>query len=178
MDLNREFMMGDREVAGISFVGLLTTLAVLALLLAIAVPSWHGMRQRQYLRSAAVAIESAFRRARSEARRRNRPVYVQVDAGTGGRDWCWLVTDRRDCSCLNDGCRRQRFSGHGQAEFPGIRLQVFPRHGRITFYPLRATTSAGSVRLSSGRDQRRVIVSSSGRIRRCAEGRPRELACR
>ncbi len=170
--------MCNREVAGISFVGTLTTLAVLALLLAIALPSWQGMRQRQLLRAAALAVESAFQLAHADARRRNHTVYVHLETKANGRLWCFLVSDHRDCSCQQKSCRGYQNFRHDQRDYPGVQLSVFPRHGRIAFFPLRQTSSAGSVHLVTGKDERRVIVSSSGRIRRCAKGLAQEQACR
>lgn len=159
--------MAQGNAAGVTLVGLLTTLAVLAVLLAIGLPAWQGQIERRRLVAAETAITGVMQRARAIARRRGRAIDLVFAAAADGRPWCVAIRDGKDCDCLHVSCRLGVERPLSSARFPGIALSFRPRNGRITFFPIAATTSAGSVRIRAHGRERRIIVASSGRIRHC-----------
>ena len=166
-------------MTGLSLVGLLTTLAVLALLLGIGLPAWQGMRERQRLRALQDGVEARLHEARGQARRLGHDVAFIALPASDGRVWCLALDGRGDCDCRLAACR---VAGRGyrpltNRDYPGIRLAVRPRNGRITFHAERGTATAGSVRLLGRSAEGRLIVSSSGRIRRCAIGLAGQPRC-
>ncbi len=171
-------MIAERT-AGLTIVGLLTTLTVLSVLLAIGLPAWQGMLDRQRHRALQQLLADRLAEARAQARLLARPVSIVFVVDDGGRRWCFALDDRGGCDCRRARCRlagrpTRTFTDR---DYPGIAIEVRPRHGRITFHPVRGTASAGSIRLIGRRGERRLVVASSGRIRRCVLGSPGAPPC-
>lgn len=85
---------GRHEAAGFTLVELMITVAVLAVVLAIAVPSFSAMINRNQLVSTANEISATMNLARMEAIRRNRRVEICPSAdGTScsGSNWSRMV---------------------------------------------------------------------------------------
>lgn len=72
--------------SGFSIVEIMVGVALLALLLRLAVPSFSEMLQNRQVRTAAEAIQDGLQLARVEAVRRNRAVKFELQSGSG-----WLV---------------------------------------------------------------------------------------
>ena len=172
-------IMDPKSMTGLSLVGLLTTLAVLALLLGLGLPSWQGLLERQRLRALQDGVAARLHEAKGQARRLGHDVSLIALAGADGRAWRLALDGRGDCDCRLTACRLagRAYRPLTDRDFPGIRLSVLPRHGRITFHAERGTASAGSVRLIGRAAEGRLVVASSGRIRRCALGLPGQAAC-
>ncbi len=171
--------MDPKTMAGLSLVGLLTTLAVLGLLLGIGLPAWQGQLERQRLRALQDGIAARLHEARGQARRLGHEVSFVASVSADGRDWCLALDGRGGCDCHAAVCRLagRPYRPLTDRDFPGIRLAVRPRRGRITFYAERGTAGAGSVRLIGRLAEARLVVASSGRIRRCADGLPGQARC-
>jgi type IV fimbrial biogenesis protein FimT len=87
-------VQGRREVAGFTLVELMITVAVLAIVLAIAVPSFRDMINRNQLVSAANEVSATLNLARMEAIRRNRRVEICPSTnGTScsGSNWSRMI---------------------------------------------------------------------------------------
>lgn len=94
MCCDRSRANGGRTESGFTLVELLITMAVLAVLLALAVPSFQGIMNRNRLTASANEAVSALQAARMEAVRRNRRVALCPSAdGTtcAGSDWRRLI---------------------------------------------------------------------------------------
>jgi prepilin-type N-terminal cleavage/methylation domain-containing protein len=71
-----------RRQQGFSLVELAVTIAIAAVIAAIVIPFGLSMRQRYQLRAAATDVMSTFKRAQSEAVKRNARVAITILAGT------------------------------------------------------------------------------------------------
>lgn len=81
---------------GVTFVELLVTIAVIAIVAAIATPALTGFAERQRLRSATEHVLAAVNTARAEAQRQSRTLYLGVQAGNAG-NWAVGFGDTAAC---------------------------------------------------------------------------------
>lgn len=85
------------QARGFTLIELMVTLAVLAVLLMVAVPSFMGFRQRTVLEGAAEQLVSAWSDARFEALRRDRNLFVSLRNDSGAV--CIGVDTAGACDC-------------------------------------------------------------------------------
>ena len=164
-------MSGPRnDQSGLTLVGLLVALGLLAILTGLAVPAWQRQIEHHRLTAGVTAVYGALVQLRRHSIFLNRPLVFIFRPEIAGQGWCFVMTDDPACDChrgacpLTSGARRPIEA----ADFPLLDLRVLPRNGRIKFYPARGTTSAGSVELQVGLSTARIVVSSLGRIRVCS----------
>ena len=150
---------------GLTLLELIASLAILALLLTIAVPSLRSLIERNQLRAAAQAIAEDLQWTRSESIKRNRALEFRVNR----EHWCYGIDERGSgCDCrlpptLAGACSLKRVLGE---DFPGIRLES--TFGATHFEPRRATAVNGSLTLASASGSAlRVVLSRLGRVRLC-----------
>lgn len=136
--------------SGFTLVETALTLAVAALLLAIALPRLTALKQGVSVETAAQNIASAHRRARTAAIVAGRPAILSV--AEGGLRITFV------------GAGQPHWSSPGPSQ-EGVTLAESPRD--LTFSPLGITTglSNASFHLSLGSAFRTVVVSRLGRIR-------------
>jgi prepilin-type N-terminal cleavage/methylation domain-containing protein len=169
-----------RRSRGFTLVELMITLIVLAVLVALAMPSMTETLDRRRLIGAAEAIYSQLQFARSEAIKGGRDMVVSYTAGTA---WCSgmreagttcdctetdpAVSDA--CAILGDGSTRV-LKVEKASSFSGISIGTSA--ASIEFNNVRGTVDGGSgtVTLTSAANSRelRVVVSALGRIRMCS----------
>lgn len=109
---------------GFTLIELMVTISVMAILLAIAIPSFNEFRQRAAIRGAADQVTTFWGDARFEALRRNQ--FVKVGFRTSGANYCIgaaTTTDPADdttCDCFAAGvCNVSAFPAN-QSEWRGI----------------------------------------------------------
>jgi type IV fimbrial biogenesis protein FimT len=87
----------ERRLQGFTLIELMVTLAVMAILMAVAVPSFMEFRQRTALQGAADQLVSAWDQARFEALRRDTQLYVTLRNDSGSV--CLGVDTGSSCDC-------------------------------------------------------------------------------
>ncbi len=82
--------------SGFTLIELMITIAVLAILAAIALPSFQSTLERLRVKGAAENFFADLQYARTEAIKQNRNIQFQVDAAS----WCYGIDDTgADCDC-------------------------------------------------------------------------------
>jgi type IV fimbrial biogenesis protein FimT len=165
------------ECAGLSLIELLITMSLLAILLAIGIPSFQGSQERARLRNSAEAVYSLLQFARSEAIKQYRDLFVVVstgEAGPAGDGWCLAIANDRDCDCSVAGACQ--YGGVDQQEhsltserFPGVALASNRASYRFE-RKLGKCSSAGTLRLI-GADSSRITIKVAplGRVKLCSD---------
>ncbi|PSJ39298.1 type IV pilin [Zobellella taiwanensis] len=149
-----------RVQAGLTLVELLVGIAVMAVLLTLAVPSFQSLRQQYQVRSAGMAVYADLQLARSEAIKRNRAVSLCF-TNSDSVDWLYRLYD-------SDECSGTEIESTDSRNYPSIHLKS-NIGTKITFRPRRNTFFAGNITVKNGSYEMKVVVSSSGRIRTCSE---------
>jgi len=170
--------MDDRRQAGVTLPELLLVLALAGLLAALSIPSFGSLLADHRLRAAAETIAMDLRRARIDAVRQGRPLFVHFS--TGG-PWCYRFAARAGCGCDSpDADCVDTLPAGGGERFPGIRLSLsrFAFGASSTrFDPLRGLARPGRLRLtSSHHTSLELRISPLGRVRICrpaGRNRPR-----
>lgn len=88
--------MTPRRHRGFTLLEAVFTLAVLAIILAAAVPSYANYLARQRLRHVAELLEQDLRRDRTISVEEGRSVYVSFQSGP---QWCWGSSRQAPCNC-------------------------------------------------------------------------------
>jgi len=158
---------------GFTVFELMVTLAVAAILLGLAAPSFESFTNRQRMKAAVTGLHQDLQAARSQAVFRGAEVIAcpgTPDNGcSGGSDWSngWIVFE--DDNGDQQRQETETLLRHGQGH-EAITIHAPPSRPQIRFFPDGTTPgSNGSIGLC-GRDgpdgARRLVVSNIGRIRR------------
>ena len=80
----------------------MVSIAVLAVVISLAAPSFIEAIERRHLEGAASSIHLGLQRAKSEAVKQNADVYFDA---TTGSSWCYGIVDNAtSCDCANSDC--------------------------------------------------------------------------
>jgi type IV fimbrial biogenesis protein FimT len=141
---------------GFSLLELMATLAVLAVLLGLAVPSMRLFILNQRVRNASFDLSSALQYARSEATKRDGDVTITPAAG--GWQNGWTTTNVADGSVLQK-----------HDAFPNLAVTGAPAF--VTFQHAGRITAGGGAQFTldvspavSGVTQRCLVIDLSGRV--------------
>ncbi len=162
---------------GFSLAELLATMAIVAIALGSAVPSFSELGARNRLRNVVERLRSDIQLARAESLRRDRDVILSFRSGNGGSAWCYGLSLTPGCDCrvgsgpgaceLDPGVSTAVSSGQSL----GIRLTSLPfavGDGNLVLSAVRPTLTAGSARFASARNEAEVRVAAMGRVRLCS----------
>lgn len=164
--------------AGFTLIELMIGVAVLAILLSVAVPSFQNLIERRRVTAAAESILSALQLARSEAIKQNSTVEVNFDTEDSGA-WCYGLDDdlstECDCdekpwNCTVAGESRVVANDGSNAPFPGVVIGTTGFGDDVEFSPPRGTADNGSVTVNgAGGGSITVAISNMGRVRACSD---------
>jgi type IV fimbrial biogenesis protein FimT len=159
---------------GLTLVELMVTVAILAILLAVAVPNMSSYWQQSRLVSASEAVYSNLHLLRSVALARNQQIYAKFD-NTGGTGWCMALAELDSCDCADatttcalTNMPVPRLSG---SDYSNITLSTTFGGDSTSVSMPRGTMANGSVVLTSQStgDVVKVVVSSFGRVKICSD---------
>ncbi|TJY62072.1 prepilin-type N-terminal cleavage/methylation domain-containing protein [Sinimarinibacterium sp. CAU 1509] len=171
-------------VRGFTLLELMVTITVLGILVALAVPSYSSLINRNRVRNAAEQMRSDFSLARSEALRRSNNVTLSFTRSADGATWCYGLNTGGNCDCtattganvcaldVESGVRIRRVVDSGA--YRGVSMTNLTYSGcstscNLTLNPVRPTMAGGTVQFTSMANQVvRVVTTSMGRIRLCS----------
>lgn len=174
MDAMRHTERATGATRGVSLVEAMVTLAVLAIVATIAVPSLARLLDTRRLNAAAHALATDLQLARTDAVARNRVLRLGLQAGGGASCWVLHTGPANACTCT----AAATVCAAGESEIRSVRFDAADRVrvegnvGSIAFDPLHGTsTPAGTLRVV-GTDRRAVqhVVNAMGRARTCSPG--------
>jgi len=167
--------IGKRRQHGLTLLELAIVVAVTAVVVAAAAPSFTALVDARRLDSAATRLAADIQLARSEAIARNRPLRLSLFTGTGAS--CWIVHSgaAADCRCSAEGgavCSAGARTVKGVVLANSERVGVAGNVASIVFDPLHGTsTPTGTLRLVGARGMAvHHVVNVVGRVRSCSPG--------
>lgn len=154
--------MNSSRQCGVTLIEVLTAVAVIGIIAAIAVPSYQETIERNRLKQAAESLLADTMYARTEAIKRSTDLSMTIDADA----WCYGINDDNTaCDCTTAGsCAIKAIDGD---EFQGVALDA---DDTVTFSFRRGTANSIGTTLSTTNFATRVVVSTTGRARICNPG--------
>lgn len=161
--------MKRRPISGFTLLELMVAVALVAILVAIGIPSYQSLRQEQMVRAATQAVYTDMMLLKSEAIKRNQNLSLFVFK-SGENDWCYRIPiDAGKCNDCEDCPTLEGVKGADASEFPRIKLTENYNPGNsVSFSPRRGTSNAGNLELQSGDYRTKVMTSNIGRVSACA----------
>ncbi len=152
----------DRRTQGLTLIELMIGLAICAVLMSLAVPSFSAYLQRQRLKAAAEGLELDLREARFESAQRGTPLHLKFSPGA---DWCYAITTTSACDCRTpQPCRLKtvRASDRRGVQLAESRDTSFdPSSGKAD------VTGTTAILQSTGVERVRVSLAPTGRSSTC-----------
>lgn len=162
-----------RATRGLTLIELAIVLAVVAIVGAVAAPSYTAFVDARRLDAAAVALAADIQLARREAVARHQPLQLSARTDAGATCWVLHTGAPADCSC---GAGTEPVCSNGAHRIvarrldAGERLRVEANVGSMRFDPLHGTvTPAGTWRVVDPRGRSvQHVVNVLGRTRSCS----------
>ena len=146
---------------GLTLLELLFTLAIVAVLLTLALPSFGSILSRHRLKAAAEQLAADLAELRLQAAQRGVPLHLQIHAGA---QWCYALATASDCDCrVSQACQLKTVRAQ---DHPGVTLL----EGRNLRFDSGAAGASAALLQGGGGAQLRVGVAPLGRPRICAPG--------
>lgn len=157
---------------GFTLLEVAIVLALLGIVAAVAVPSYHQLLARQQLRAAGEALALDLRMAREMAQHSGKPSFVSFAAGP---QWCWGVSRGQPCDCAS-GVPACNLARSGASDYGLVQLQ---RADALEFEPtLGRAEAAGAAELATRQGHSlQVRVGVMGRAAICGPDAPRPGVC-
>ena len=124
---------------GFTLLELIFTIAILAIVLAAAAPSFHGLMARNKVERTVTELKGLFIAAKSEAVMRNKEVYLHTvgltDTKTYTDDWCVIATTEPTAnSCTTNNNTLYIVDGHN---LTGLNIKRHEDYASIKLDPIR-----------------------------------------
>ena len=155
---------------GFTLIEMMVTVAVLAILTAIAVPSFNSFFDSYRVKRSADTFSAFLVNAKSEALKRNQTVRTVITGS--GQTWCAGMTTKDTCNCSTAGdCQIDSADRViNSASFQGVKLNGPDTGHAFEFKTQRGTVDgAETVKLESATGSKvNVVVGPVGRIKICS----------
>ncbi|MFT7774918.1 Tfp pilus assembly protein FimT/FimU [Roseateles sp.] len=164
--------MRCRDGRGFTLIEVVFVLAVLAIILSAAVPSYTSYLARQRLRHVAELLELDLRRARTLSVDEGRDIHVSFGSGP---QWCWGASRTAPCDCAT-GLPRCELGSITYREHKGMLLQA----GQGVTFQAGMGRALGWTRIGISNDrnqQLRIDLNPLGRPQICGNDARRNEAC-
>lgn len=157
---------------GFTLIELMTVIAIMGILLAIAAPSFTIYFEKYRAKRAAETLAGFLVNAKSESIKRNMNVRAVFKITGGGTPWCVGLTTASTCNCTTAGsCQIDSVDRVvSSADFSKTLMNSPDDGDMFTFSHKRGTVNNDTVQINSspsGYDLR-VVVSTTGRIKLCS----------
>ena len=152
---------------GLTLLELLFGLVIMAILGTLALPSFQHLAQQYRVRGAASVVYAHLQQARSEAIKRHTSVTVCF-SGSGTAAWQYKVLELSQAANCNSQVLELIAQANSQ-QFLGVLLTAAYPEPYLIFKPRRSTLLSGSLTLSQGRHQLKVITWNNSIIRTCSD---------
>jgi type IV fimbrial biogenesis protein FimT len=151
---------------GITLIELLVTLAVMAIISGIGLPSYNAIVNEIKLTGLTQQLVEALRVTKQLAITRDKTQYLSVNLIKPGR--CWGISSQPVCNCSvpsSSSCALENY--RISTDYSTITLNT--NRDTLSFSPLSGSTNGASYTLSAGAGSVKVKVSTLGRISACSE---------
>ncbi len=151
---------------GVTLLELSIVLVVLAVLAAVAVPSFSAAMDRGRLKSTAETLLADLTEARLKSAERGLALHWTGDAAAAGR-WCYAIATRPDCGCAAGApaCPGERLHRVGGEQHPAVAVLELRA---IVFEPEGRAQPGGATLATARSEKLRVDTPSGGRSRICS----------
>jgi prepilin-type N-terminal cleavage/methylation domain-containing protein len=157
------------DMRGLTLMELMVTVAILAILVALAMPSFNAYLAKGRLSGAAEALAQDLQLARSEALRRNDAVTISFTSGTA---WCYgTILSDTACNCTQTGnCSLRRVDN---SDYAGVTMSAVsfgsPAATFTAFMPRQGLANDGTVEFThASAGTLRVSLGTAGQVRICS----------
>lgn len=152
---------------GFTLIELMITIAIIAIVLSIAVPSFNNFFEKNRLKRAAEEVYGLVTKARAEGVIRSADMTVDVDTGA----WCvGYAAGGCDCavanSCVVPIAGTDVLQVVSGSSFAGVAMTA---GSDVSFNHIKGTAGPGSVTLEAGAWILKIIVSNMGPVRICSD---------
>ena len=155
---------------GFTLIEMMVTVAVLAIIVSIAAPSFNGFFDRYRVKRAADTLSAFLINAKTEAIKRNKNVSTVITGS--GTTWCAGMTENATCNCTTaSNCQIDDADRViNSTSFKGVKLLGPDSEHAFVFKTQRGTVTGNeTVELESANGSKlNVVVSMVGRIKLCS----------
>ncbi|MBH9575877.1 pilus assembly FimT family protein [Inhella proteolytica] len=165
--------MTPRSLRGFNLLEMGVTLAVLAVLITLAAPTYNRYQQRQQLRLAGDALARDALAAREAAIAQGRPAFLVLKGGE--TNWCWGVSVAAPCDC-RQAVRACRIATHHAQEHRNVQVR---RDQQLEWNPsLGHSGSLGQITLTSTSGESLTLkLDAQGRPNACGSASRTATPC-
>ena len=153
-----------RAQKGLSLAELMLTMAIAIILLGLAAPNFVDFIQRTHLTNTTYALYRAMQLTRSEAIKRNARVDLVALNGNWQEGWQVMVANN---TITEHGTLPQDIQVSATFNTPNTTMISYGSSGRTRTRNSSNTPQVGSIRLSTGKHTRFIIINFLGRARIC-----------